>query len=205
VSGWAARGIPLKVASSGIDRYFERQRKSGRRRRPVRIDFCEADVLDAFDEWRRALGLPSTVPGGEAAENGEGEASPRGSLRAHLERVLIKLTGVHTRGAAGSAIDGLLDRMASELDRAHDAARGLRGEARRALVDRLGALDAELVRAARSALDSIDRLRIEQEAEQEIAAFRDRMKPEQFMRAREAAIDRLVRERFDLPVVSFTA
>ena len=56
VSGWAAQGVPLKVAFAGIDRYFERYYRKGPRRRPVRIDFCEADVLDVFDEWRRAIG-----------------------------------------------------------------------------------------------------------------------------------------------------
>jgi hypothetical protein len=196
------------VASRGIDRYFERHRRSGGRRRPVRIDFCEADVLDAFDEWRRALGLPSGDVVGEAEGNGEGDPARRGSLRAHLERVLIKLTGLRARGAAGTPIDGLLDRMESELDRAHEAARGpraLRGEARRALVERLAALDSELVQAARGALDTIEKGRIEREAEEEVAAFRDRMRPEQYVRAREAAIERLVRERLDLPVVSFTA
>src|ERR671929_176536 len=57
VSGWATQGVPLKVAFSGIDRYFDRYYRHGPRRRPVKIDFCEADVLDAFDAWRRALGL----------------------------------------------------------------------------------------------------------------------------------------------------
>ena len=56
VSKWAAEGVPLKVAFRGIDRYCERYYKKGPRRRPVRIDFCEADVLDVFDEWRRASG-----------------------------------------------------------------------------------------------------------------------------------------------------
>ena len=60
VNGWAAEGIPLKVACAGIDRYFERYYRKGPRRRPVKIDFCEADVLDVFDEWRKAweLSLP---------------------------------------------------------------------------------------------------------------------------------------------------
>ena len=49
VSGWAARGVPLKVAYQGIDRYFERYYRKGPRRRPVKVDFCEADVLDVFD------------------------------------------------------------------------------------------------------------------------------------------------------------
>ena len=57
VQGWAAQGVPLKVAQAGIDRYFERYYRKGPRRRPVRIEFCEADVLDAFDDWRRAVGV----------------------------------------------------------------------------------------------------------------------------------------------------
>ena len=57
VSRWAADGVPLKVAFRGIDRYFERYYKKGPRRRPVRVDFCEADVRDVFDEWRRAVGI----------------------------------------------------------------------------------------------------------------------------------------------------
>jgi hypothetical protein len=62
VTGWAEQGIPLKVAFRGIDRYFDRQRHAQKvRRRPVPIQFCEADILDAFDEWRRALGLSATA------------------------------------------------------------------------------------------------------------------------------------------------
>lgn len=57
VCGWAAQGVPLKVAHQGIDRYFDRRRAKGPSRRPVRVEFCEADILDAFDDWRRAVGV----------------------------------------------------------------------------------------------------------------------------------------------------
>jgi len=57
VMGWADQGIPVRVAEAGIDRYFQRYYRKGPRRRPVRVEFCEADVLDAFDEWRRAVGV----------------------------------------------------------------------------------------------------------------------------------------------------
>src|ERR687897_546053 len=63
VSGWAKQGVPLKVACSGIDRYFERYYRKGPRRRPVRIEFCDADVLDAFDDWRRAVGVTAAAVG----------------------------------------------------------------------------------------------------------------------------------------------
>ena len=77
VAGWAGQGVPLKVAFRGIDRYFERYYRKGARRRPVRIDFCDADVLDAFDEWRRALGLSRPAQGA-----GDGEAPEEKPTRA---------------------------------------------------------------------------------------------------------------------------
>ena len=61
VRGWAATGVPLKVAFRGIDRYCERYDAQAGRRRPVRIEFCEADVLDAFDDWRRAVGVTAAT------------------------------------------------------------------------------------------------------------------------------------------------
>src|SRR5436190_21932279 len=80
VSDWAARGVPLKVAFLGVDRYFERYYAKGPRRRPVRIDFCEADVLDAFDEWRRATGLTAAIAEqGSAQNDDEGAAGHRGA------------------------------------------------------------------------------------------------------------------------------
>ena len=73
MSRWEAQGIPLKVACAGIDRYFERYYRKGPRRRPVRIEFCEADVLDAFDGWRRAVGVAdSTAAEAQAGEGDDG-------------------------------------------------------------------------------------------------------------------------------------
>ncbi len=76
VRGWAQRGIPFKVAQQGIDRYIDRVNARGPRRRPARIEFCEADVLDAFDAWRRAVGIhraeAEVMPGAEDGGAGDG-------------------------------------------------------------------------------------------------------------------------------------
>src|SRR6185295_2682253 len=61
VCGWAAMGVPLAVAFRGIDRYCERYYAKGPKRRPVRIDFCEADILELFDDWRRAVGVSASA------------------------------------------------------------------------------------------------------------------------------------------------
>jgi hypothetical protein len=206
VSGWADRGLPLKIAYRGIDRYFERYYRKGPRRRPVRIDFCEPDVLEVFDEWRRALGLPvSSAGGAESAEAApDANADRRGpSLPAHIERVVLRLTRARANGGVGQECDDVIDRVARELDAARADARGVRGDARRALVIRLSVLDAELLQTARTALDEATRVALTREAEDELSAFRDRMAPDAFVRSREAAVDRLVRERLGLPVLAF--
>ena len=197
VSGWAEQGVPLKVAFAGIDRYFERYYRKGPRRRPVKIDFCEADVLDVFDDWRRATGIQSPAPSPQSP------APSHQSLPAHLERVVLRLTSARAGGSLGDAFDALIDRAAAELDTARAKAGGLRGEARAALLDRLAALDAELVQQARATLDETALGLLSREAESELSGFRHAMTEDAFARAREAVIDRLVRERFELPVVAF--
>lgn len=194
VSSWEARGVPLRVACRGIDRYFERYYARGPRRRPVRIDFCEADVLDAFDEWRRATGV---------ATGGEGNAGPvqRGpSLPAHMERVLRRLTSAQATGALAAGFADLLDRVAAELE---IAAGGVRGAKRQALLERLARLDRELLDAARAGLDDESRAALGRQADEELAGFRPAMSADAFERARQAAVDRLVRERFGLPTIAY--
>lgn len=198
VAGWAAQGVPFKVACEGIDRYFERYYRKGPRRRPVKIDFCEADILDVFDEWRRAVGLA------KQPESQSPNPEPRQpSLPAHLERVVLRLTEARTRGTLGDAFDALIDRVAAELDMARAKAGGLRGEARQALVARLAALDGELLQRARAVLDDATRAALMRDAEESLAPFRAGMAPDAFARALDRAIDALVRERFKLPAVAF--
>ena len=209
VSGWAERGVPIRVAFAGIDRYFERYYRQGPRRRPVRIDFCEADVLDVFDEWRRATGVTqSAVDSRQSSVDSqqssvESQQSSKASLPAHLQRVVMRLTSARSSGSVGPTFDALIDRVADELETARSDARGVRGERRRQLVERLAALDRELLLEARAATDenALDALR--READTELAPFKGGMTADAFARAREAAIDRLVRERYRLPTIAF--
>ena len=217
VSRWAQQGVPLKIAYAGIDRYFERYYRAGPRRRPVKIDFCEADVLDVFDEWRRAIGIavdartagPESdgAAGGRELASGESRiANPesRGaSLPAHLERVVLRLSSARARGALGDAFDALIDRVSAELDAARAKAGGVRGETRQALLDRLAEVDADVLRAARALLDDATRAGLAREADEELAAFRAAMAADTYARAREAAVDGLVRERFGLPTIRY--
>src|SRR3954454_789793 len=79
VCGWAAMGVPLKVAFRGIDPYCDRYYAKGPRRRRARIEVRAADIRDLFDAWRRAMGV--SAGDGETEEN-----TPRKPpLAKHLE------------------------------------------------------------------------------------------------------------------------
>jgi hypothetical protein len=201
VSEWAQRGIPLKVACAGIDRYFERYYRKGVRRRPVRVEFCEADVLDAFDEWRRAVGVAiSTTTDGVSEEQ---QTRPRQSLAAHLERAIARLTALRASSQRTNPFDATLDLVSRQLDARLPEARSLRGAARDALLQELAALDATLIDAALAAAG--ERLQAEagEEARSELAPFRDRMTSQAYAQATEAAVRRYVRAYFGLPTLTF--
>jgi hypothetical protein len=204
VCGWAARGVALSVVCRGIDRYFERYYAKGRRRRPVRVEFCEADVLDVFDEWRRAVGISAsaTVPVTEETASEDEEPSRRpASLPAHLERVVARLTAL--RAGEDRSLDSVADTMVRELDAARASARQVRGDARQALLGRLRDLDRALLDAARARLDAPTLDALAAEAARELAPFRDRLPPEAYERSLATSIDRLVRERRRLPVITY--
>lgn len=199
VAGWAAKGVPLRVACRGIDRCVERFAAKGPRRRPVRIEFCDADVLDVFDEWRRAVLVPLASPASGADDS---TASRRhSSLAAHLDRVVARLTAM--RASSGANLGDVVDALVPELDAAKSSAKGLRGDPRRQLIERLHALDAQLLASVRQQLDPPTVAALTAEAAAELAPFRDRMPADAYGRAQQACIDRLVRDRFSLPVVAF--
>jgi hypothetical protein len=200
VCGWAERGVPLKVAQRGIDRYFDRYYAKGPRRRPVRIEFCEADVLDVFDEWRRAVGVPATAKGDDA-EASHDPTRTHGSLPAHLDRVIARLTAL--RGGDDRSLDELLAALVHELDAARAAAKGLRGEARAACVERLRHLDRRLMEAVRQQCDPDTLARLAADADSELLPFRDRMPRDAYERSKEAAVERLIRERHGMPTLTY--
>lgn len=208
VCGWAVLGVPLKIAFRGIDQYCERYYAKGPRRRPVRIEFCEGDILDLFDSWRRAVGVAGAVaaaPGGAAADQLPGEeAAPRKpALASHIERAIARLTGARAGGRRGPACDDAIAGAVRELDRLAADARHARGEARAAIIDRLGAIDRALFAASLAVIDQSSATTLRREAESELAPFGSRMAPEARARAVDAAFARLVRESLGLPVLVY--
>ena len=197
VSGWAAQGVPLGLACKGIDRCCERYYAKGPRRRPVRVEFCEADVLELFDDWRRAIGVTATRGGENASQR------PHDSLPAHIDRAMSRLTALRA-GRAPDASSDRLEGIVRELDRLRTPAKQARGEARTAILDRLAALDGELLDLARAEVNETRRTALRAEAEAEIAPFASRMSADARLAAVETAFTRLLRDASSLPVLTFS-
>ena len=90
-----------------------------------------------------------------------------------------------------------------ELDGLGADAKHARGDARARILSRLDEIDAVLLTAARHELDEETALRLRREADAELAPFGARMTPDARERAVAAAFDRLVRESFALPTITF--
>lgn len=195
VCGWATTGVPLKIALRGIDRCCERLEARGPRRRPVRIEFCESDVLDAFDDWRRAVGVTASTGQDQATE-----PEPRKpALSAHIERVIARLAHARGAGRAESPVHHRIDQLIRELEALAPSASRVRGEARATVVATLADLDRALIDVAVAELDDGRRSKLREEAAEELAPFGSRMPPDAKARALEAAFERLARDAAGLP------
>jgi hypothetical protein len=232
VRGWAYQGVPLKVVLSGIDRTVERYYRKGPRRRPVHIAFCEADVLDAFDEWRRAIGVASadvaptltSVSAGDVAppfgspeddvaaaphaaptlrSAGATGARRSDSLPAHIDRVANRLTLLRGDPRNGPDLDDAIAQAVLTLDSLRPGARQARGSARQALVARLESIDADLLARAGERLSPDQLALLTHDVTDALAPFRERMPADAYLAARERALARLIREHAGLPFIRY--
>jgi hypothetical protein len=202
VCSWAARGIPFKIACQGIDTCFVRYYAKGERRRPVQIDFCENDILDAFEAWRRAVGV--RMPGAEATADEVHAKRRKRSLPEHLDRVCERVTA---RRAGMTPLppefDALLEAITKEAAAFRDLPGPLRGDTRARITARLVELDRMMLDAARAQSDPASVQSMRAEAIEQLLPFRDRMPADTYECAIDSAVDRLLREREQLPIVSF--
>lgn len=208
VRDWAAQGVPLKVAFKGIDRCCERASARGGRRRPIRIEFCEADVLDTFDDWRRAIGVApaQAVEPGDSAGASDGEdtsgSARKGSLAAHIQRSVTRLLAPKGLGVDRD-YDSTIGLITEALDELAACAKNARGETRSEIIHALEGLDGRLLAAARARVDPASAAALRAEADAELAGLAARMPAEALAGARERAFERLLRDALNLPVLTY--
>src|SRR5688572_21937361 len=146
VKRWADEGVPLSVVFRGIEHKAERH-AAGASKRPLRIEFCEADVRAIYDDWRRAIGVPAT-PAPEAGA--EGAPSPkRRSVPKAIDRAIDRLGRLAGRLELPGQFRDAMSRLIEQLSSLREELAHTRGPARVRLLEGLGPLEAELLNHAR--------------------------------------------------------
>jgi hypothetical protein len=203
VTGWHQQGVPLRVVFQGIDRRVERQGARGGRVRAVRIEFCDADVLEAFDEWKRAVGTlarrGTSAAAGEPEESGVSRRGP--SLPEHLERVQRRITSILAGQRLPGDLSACLTQLADRLEVLHSQARTARGAQRQRILAALVDGDRELAAAVVATADAALRGQARDQAAADLGSFRARMAPGAWEASVEAAATRLLCERLGLPTL----
>ncbi len=202
VRGWALEGIPLSIVCHAVSQKAERHR-AGRSTRPLRIEFCTADVREVYTAWRRAVGIGS-APGAVDDETTRAAAAGdqrRVSLARHLQRAVDRLSLSASRLDLDPALRDALDAVLQEVAAIGERARGARGPARQAIAAELAALDARMLTAVRTAVGAEGVDRLSAEAAADLAAYRGRLAPDVWRRSVTLGADRLLRDRLGLPTL----
>jgi rRNA-processing protein FCF1 len=198
VKRWAESGVPLNIVMRGIDRKAERHRH-GAATRPLRIEFCEADVREVFDDWRRAIGV---APAGATADS---PPPRRSSLPKHVERVLERLGRLTGRLDWPDELRDAIESCRERVQALQEPAGGARGEARAAVVAALEEIDRVLVNATLRHAPEALRQAARREAEADLAPYRERLSESLWRQSVEITEGRLLRHRLGLPTIALHA
>tara|TARA_B100001123_G_scaffold81609_2_gene93014 strand:+ start:14851 stop:15552 length:702 start_codon:yes stop_codon:yes gene_type:complete len=199
VCTWAQEKIPLSIVFKAIDRVVGRRESSGKVRRPVRIEYCEDDVMDLFREWRRAVGAISDINPKADDQN----MSRRLSLIDHLDRVILELTKWHSQNKQPAKTVDAVRKVIQTLDGLRSGAKRATGPERNLLIEELAEIDRSLLLAAWEHLNPLISKALQIEAEEALSAYRYRMTDQVFKGAVRSEAGRLLRERLNFPRIKF--
>lgn len=204
VRSWAEEGVPLSAVFRGIEQKAERH-KAGAARRPLRIEFCEADVREVYDAWRRAIGVSgATVDAGDEA-GATGPAGERGSGSARrvttrdLDRAVDRLMATAGRLELSEQLRDEVNRVLEQVIQIRDAVKGSRGAAREGHLAALPDLDRSMMTVAQATIAADALAPIREDAERDLEPFRARLATDAWDQAVQVTVARGVREHFGLP------
>lgn len=200
VKQWADDEVPLSVVFRGIEQKAERH-KAGASKRPLRIEFCEADVRELHAAWRRAVGLTGAPDPVDAEVPATVTEPKRRSVSRSIERAIERLGRLAGRLELPGEFRDAVSHAIEQLSVLREELSRTRGAAREQLLERLAPIDRDLLGQARQAV-APDMLRdFTNQAEQELAPYRDRLSPEHWARAVSVTVDRSIRDHLALPVL----
>ena len=153
VKQWADDGVPLSVVFRAIEQKAERH-KAGASRRPLRIEFCEADVRELHAAWRRAVGLTggAELAASEAVDTPATAEPKRRPVSKSIERAIDRLGRLAGRLELPGEFRDAVSQAIEQLSVLRDELSRTRGAAREQLLERLAPIDSDLLGQARRAV-----------------------------------------------------
>jgi hypothetical protein len=200
VRQWAEEGVPLSAVFRGIEQKAERH-KAGAAKRPLRIEFCEPDVREVYEAWRRAIGVSGLAPDADApAIAGErGSGSARRVTTRDLDRAVDRLMATAGRLELPDSLRDEVNRVLEQVMQIRDAVKGSRGAARESHLVALPDLDRSMMTSARAVISTDALTPIREDAERDLEPFRARLARDAWEQAVDVTVARGVREHFGLP------
>jgi hypothetical protein len=160
------------------------------------LEFCEADVREAFDNWRRAVGVWHQAPV-------EGPDEPAGARKSSLGRDLDRATERMSRALGRldlpEEVREAVSAVIAALGQIREDARHLRGAARQSIDPRLAQVDRAIGEIAWSAAGDVEVERTRAQAEHELIVYRPRLSDDVWRKSVMVTVDRLLRDRLNLP------
>jgi len=206
VKQWADEGVPLSVVFKGIEQKADRH-KTGASRRPLRIEFCESDVCEVFEAWRRATGISiADLPDGGRSGLDGGPASigsKRRSPSKAIDKAIERLGRLAGRLELPDEFRDAVSRAIERLSAMRDGLAQSRGVARDPWLAQLEPIDRDLLTQARRLVDAQVLRGLTEQAERELAPYRDRLAPEAWERAVTVTVERGVRAHVGLPTLEW--
>ena len=187
---WRDSGIPLHVALRGIERSFETAAKR-QKRPPSTLFYCHPAVLEAFEEYQRAMvGAQKTDAGGDRGGDDLPEAA---AVQALLEEIHASLA--HRKGE-------VWERAAERIGAlARDVKKGSRDY--RELDRELSETGSFLAARLREELGTEEIKRLKSETRKELKIYKKRLSEEMYARIESTYLDRKTLALYDLPEFSF--
>ena len=189
---WRDSGIPLHVTLRGIDRSFESAQRT-QKRSPSSLSYCHAAILEAFEEYNRAMLGPVDQVFQDKSSDKQEEEFSREMVMIHLGK-LEKRLSQHT----DEVFQRTTDRVGS-LRLEISASSRVDYQQVDLDLSRIGSILAESLR------EKIGKKKFEvlqQEVHKEMTIYKKRLSKEMYARLERTYLERKIRAFFELPEFS---
>ena len=189
---WRDSGIPLHVTLRGIDRSFEAAQRT-QKRSPGSLSYCHSAILEAFEEYNRAM----LGPADEASQD---ESLDKQEEEFSRERVIAYLGQLQTRLSqyTDEAFQGTADRVGSLRS---EVSAGSRVDYQQVDLD-LSRIGSTLAESLRGRIGKKEFEALQQEVHKEMKVYKKRLSREMYARLERTYLERKIRVSFELPEFS---